>query len=381
MSMSKRFVAAGLCLFLSAAAAIYRAQSAPDMVATANTFLASLNQQQVAKVKYDLTHDERQNWFFTPVPRNGLPLKEMEQFQRPLAMAMLSAALSQRGFMKATTIMSLEQILRDNEAAARAAAAANPAPAGGTGRGGGGGGRGGGGGGINRDPELYFFTIFGAPSNDGPWGWRVEGHHVAVNVTMDKGKIISAGPTFFGSNPASVKEGPRQGLRVLGREEDLGRALFMALDPAQKKTALLDVKAPGDIITMNSKRVEFGTKTQYAMPANPEGLQASKLNSKQTEQLMAIIQEYTAGRTTAEYAAVTLAEIKKAGTDKIYFAWAGGEKLGDPHYYRVHGPTFLIEYDNTQNNANHVHSVFRDLRNDFGVDSLREHYKAAHGLD
>jgi hypothetical protein len=380
MKMSKRLVAVGLCLLLSTATAIYRAQTAPDMLAAANAFLVSLNQQQLSKVKYDLTHNERMNWFFTPVPRNGLPLKEMEQHQRHLAMAVLSSALSQRGFMKATTIMSLEQVLRDSEAAARAArgtAPANPPanpPAAGAARGAGGGG-------INRDPELYFFTIFGTPSNDGPWGLRVEGHHVAVNLTMDKGRIISAGPTFFGSNPASIKEGPRQGLRVLGREEDLGRSLFTSLDANQKKVALLDVKAPGDIITMNSKRVEIGTKAQYAMPATMEGLQASKLNAKQNEQLMALIQEYTAGRTSAEYAAVTMAEIKKAGVDKIYFAWAGGDKLGDPHYYRVQGPTFLIEYDNTQNNANHVHSVFRDLRNDFGVDTLKEHYKASHGLN
>jgi hypothetical protein len=116
------------------------------------------------------------------------------------------------------------------------------------------------------------------------------------------------------------------------------------------------------------------------MPANPEGLQSAKMTAKQREQLMAIIQEYTSGRTSAEYAAITLADIKKAGEGNIYFAWAGGEKLGDPHYYRVHGPTFLIEYDNTQNNANHVHSVFRDLKNDFGMDVLREHYKASHGL-
>ncbi len=371
MRISRRFLVIGLCLTASAAAAIYRAQTAPDMAAAANTFLVSLNAQQLSKVKYDLTHAERMNWFFTPVPRNGLPLKEMEPQQRHLAMSMLSAALSQKGFMKATTIMSLEQVLRDQEAAARGAAPANPTA---------GGGRGGGGGGITRDPELYFFTIFGTPSNDSAWGWRVEGHHVAVNITLDKGRIVSAGPTFFGSNPALVKEGPRQGLRVLGKEEDLGRGLLMSLDPSQKKLAVLDVKAPGDIITMNSKRVEFGTKAQYAMPAKPEGLPASKMNAKQMDQLMALIQEYTSGRTSADYAAITMADIRKAGVVNIYFAWAGGEKMGDPNYYRVHGPTFLIEYDNTQNGANHVHSVFRDLKNDFGVDTLREHYKTDHGL-
>jgi len=358
-----------LCLVASAATAIYHAQTAPDITTSANTFLASLNPQQLAKVKYDLTNEERLNWAFVPQARNGLPVKEMEQFQRPLAMAMLSAALSQRGFMKATTIMSLEQVLKDQEAGARAA---NPAPAANR--------AGGRGGGINRDPELYYFTIFGTPTIDGAWGWRVEGHHVAVNITMDKGRIVAASPTFFGSNPASIKDGPRKGLRVLGREEDLGRALLLSLDPAQKKVALIDVKAPGDIITMNSKRVEFGTNARFAMPAVPAGLPASKLNPKQTDQLLALIQEYTAGRTSADYAATTLAEIKKAGIEKIYFAWAGGEKMGDPHYYRVQGPTFLIEYDNTQNDANHVHSVYRDLKNDFGMDVLREHYKTDHGL-
>jgi hypothetical protein len=392
------------CLLVAGAAVTYfQAQTVPDLVSATNNFLVSLTPEQTAKVKYPFTHDERMNWWFIPRERNGLTFKELQPHQARLAFAMVSAALGQSGFQKATTIMSLEDVLRIQESGGgggggRGAGAPGAAPGGGRGvaaqgpqgpggapgggrgagapgQGGPGGGRGaaapggrGAGGGFNRDPELHYITIFGEPSNTGVWGWRLEGHHMSVNVTMDKGKFVASTPTFFGSNPAEVRDGPRRGLRALGPEEDLGRALLAALDADQKKVAILPGNAPNDILTGNTKKAEVSA---------PTGLQGSKMNSKQKDLLLNLIREY-AERNAAEASADTLNAIKKAGLDNVYFAWMGTETRGQAHYYRVQSPVFLIEYDNTQNNANHIHSVWRDLRNDWGIDVLAEHYKVAH---
>jgi hypothetical protein len=189
-------IAAMLCLVvLGMAATFYRAQTVPDLVGATNNFLVSLSPEQLAKVKYPFANEERMNWYFIPRDRNGLPFKEMQAHQQRLAFAMVNAALGQSGFQKVTTLMSLEDVLRQLE------------------QGGGAGGRGAGGrgGGFNRDPELHYITIFGEPSTTGTWGWRLEGHHMSVNVTMDKGKFAASTPTFFGSNPAEVRDGPRKG--------------------------------------------------------------------------------------------------------------------------------------------------------------------------
>jgi hypothetical protein len=364
MKISKRFVLLIVFLMASTATAFYQQiQSPPELVETANRFLAALNQAQLAKAKFDFAADDRFKFKFTPGDRTGLPLKEMEQDQRDLVYAMMAATLSQRGFIKASTIMSLEAILREVEGAARAAAAARGAGGGGQGRGGGRGGQP-----IVRDPELYYVSVFGQPALTGTWGWKVEGHHVAVNVTMNNGKIIASTPTFLGSNPAEVREGPRKGLRVLAREEDLARDLLMALDANQRKTAIFEAKALPDIVTGESREAKMGA---------PVGLQGSKMNSKQVQMLTAILEEY-AYRLSPDVAEETMKEVKKVGVGKLYFAWAGSEKRGEAHYYRIQGPDFVVEYDNTQNNANHIHSVWRDLKNDFGVDTLRQHYKTAH---
>jgi Protein of unknown function (DUF3500) len=352
MKISNRLVLLVVCLMASTGAAFYQSQATPELVQTANRFLAALNQEQLAKAKFDFAADDRFKFKFTPGDRTGLPLKAMEQHQRDLAFAMMAATLSQRGFIKASTIMSLEAILREVEGAR------------------GGGGQGGGGQEIVRDPELYYVSVFGQPSLTGTWGWKVEGHHVAVNVTMNNGKIIASTPTMFGSNPAEVREGPRKGLRVLAREEDLARELLMALDSDQKKTAIFEAKALPDIVTGESREPKMGA---------PIGLPASKMNSKQVQMLTTLLEEY-AYRMSPDVADETMKEVRKTGIAKLYFAWAGSEKRSEPHYYRIQGPDFVVEYDNTQNNANHIHSVWRNLKNDFGVDTLRQHYKTAHFL-
>jgi hypothetical protein len=344
----------GLVLLLAVSAvAAYKVQTVPEMVKAANNLLVTLSPEQSAKIKYPFNHQERMNFHFTPGPwngvgRQGLPFKEMKPDQVRLAHALLATGVSQRGYIKATTIMSLEEVLRVAEAGGR--------------------------GGFVRDPDNYFFAIFGEPSETGMWGFRIEGHHLTLNFTIDKGKVVSYTPNFMGSNPAEVRTGPRTGLRVLAVEEDLGRTLVTSLDEGQRKVAVLPGNAPGDIRTGENLNI---TNLPNFDINKPTGLPASKLNAKQQETLMAIIEEY-AYRMPIELAEVTMAESTKPGLDKIFFTWQGGMERGNLHYYRIHGPSFLIEFNNTQNQGNHVHSVWRDLRNDFGRDVLREHLQTAH---
>jgi len=286
---------------------------------------------------------ERLNWHFIPKDRPGLSIKEMTSAQRLLAHALLSSGLSRQGYMKATTIMSLEQVLQDLEGPGRR---------------------------FPRDPELYHISIFGTPGPKTTWGLRFEGHHLSMNFTLIGGEMVIGTPSFMGTNPAEIKEGPRKGLRVLGPEEDLGRALVKSLSKAQLKSAVIATEAPADVIT--------GAALTVA-PLKKEGLQVTRMNVDQVQILRKLIREYVF-RNRPEVAQLDLEKIENAGIETILFAWAGGMEKGDGHYYRVQGPTFLLEYDSTQNGANHVHAVWRDFKNDFGLDLLRQHYeKLPHG--
>jgi hypothetical protein len=330
-------------LFACAAAltaAYLRTKSTTTMAGAAGNFLAALTPDQKAKATFKMDDPERVNWHFVPRERKGLPLREMEPYQQALAHAFLAAGLSQKGYIKASNIISLEEILKIQEKDTQG----------------------------RRDAGKYYFTVFGDPLDGGTWGWRVEGHHLALNYTVVKGQAVATSPSFFGANPAEVKSGPRKGLRALAREEDLARELLLSLDPKQKSVAVIDPAAPKDILTYNKRKVD---------PAAPKGIAASKLNKKQQELLMALIEEY-AGNMPEDLAAVRMDAARKAGLEKIHFAWAGGAERGQGHYYVVQAPTFLVEYDNTQNDANHIHSVWRDFRGDFGDDLLLSHYQVMH---
>jgi hypothetical protein len=309
------------------------------MCEAANRFLAALTPEQRAKVTFSFEDAERSNWFFVPIERKGLPLREMSAYQKHLAMALVNAGLSQSGFIKAVTIMSLEDVLRIQEKDN----------------------------GERRNPEKYYFSIFGTPSEAGTWGYRVEGHHISQNYTVVNGKVVDA-PSFFGDNPAMVKEGPRAGLRVLAAEEDLGRELITSLDAEQRKVAIVDEKAPGEILTSNSR--------QAALKGQASGISAAKMTATQFAKLNDLLGEY-ANNLPEQAAQYRMEQIKKAGKN-ISFAWAGGLNKGDPHYYRIQTAAFLIEYDDTQNGANHIHTVWRDFTGDFGADLLKEHYQASH---
>ena len=220
-----------------------------------------------------------------------------------------------------------------------------------------------------RDPENYFVAIFGDPGSGGPWAWRFEGHHLSLNFSSPSGEMTVTGPAFMGTNPALVETGEKAGWRPLGREEDMARALVVALDDEQRDMAIIASEAPRDIITGNDREARL---------EGFEGIPASRLDDAQRDLLFGVIAEYV-GNMESESARAWTARIgTEVALDDIWFAWAGSVEAGEGHYYRIHSPAFLIEYDNTQNDANHVHSVWRDLENDFGGDALARHYEGGH---
>jgi Protein of unknown function (DUF3500) len=327
--------------FLGALAAAEK--SSATMTGAATRFLAGLSSDQRQQATFPFDGAERTNWHYIPRERKGLPLKQMADAQRALARDLLKSGLSQRGYLTATAIMDLETILGDLEQRTNSSERR-----------------------IVRDPELYFFSVFGAPSARDAWGWRVEGHHISLNFTVVNGTLVAGTPSFFGTNPAEVPDGPKKGMRILAQEEDAGRALLLALDPAQRAKATIEAAAPNDIVTTNKVKAD---------PLSPVGVPAREMTAAQRDLLMRLVEVYTSSM-ASDIAADRMAKIKKAGADTIAFAWAGGAEHGQKHYYRVQGPSFLIEYDNTQNDANHIHSVWRDFDGDFGRDLLREHVKS-----
>ncbi len=309
-----------------------------DMLTAADAFLASLSPAQRSKAVFTFEDAERLNWHFVPRARRGLPLKEMSAEQQGLARGILRAGLSQRGYLTASTIIELELVLREM--------GENP---------------------TFRDPELYYFSVFGTPSRTAPWGFRAEGHHLSLNFTLVRDTLIATAPAFFGANPAEVRSGARRGLRALANEEDIGRELVLALDERQRARALISTDAPRDIVTGNAARVE---------PLSPIGIRATELRPEQGAILVRLLDVYL-GRMAEPLAARRRAALERTDFAQVAFAWAGSTRRGEAHYYRIQGPSFLVEYDNTQNGANHIHTVWRDFDGDFGRDLLREHYRSA----
>lgn len=318
-------------------------EAAKEMADAAKVWLQALSAEQKAQATYKLTAEERENWHFIPKPfegeemRIGLTLKDMAPQQRHLAYALLSTGLSHRGYLTSTQIMSLEHVLWEMEQDAK------------------------------RDTEMYYFTVFGEPGAKA-WGWKMEGHHLSLNFTIADGKVTSVTPSFFASNPGKIPKGQRKGLQVLAREENVARRLVQSLNDEQRAKAIVEEKAPRDILTAAESTVES---------LGDAGIAQSALNEEQQQNLQQLIRVYVK-RTRDKVARDELAKIEEAGLDKIIFAWAGGTEKGDPHYYRVQGPTFLLEYANTQNDASHVHAVWRDFDGDFGRDVLKEHYQKHH---
>ena len=312
-----------------------------DMAKKASVFLQTLSENQRAKIQFGFNEEERYNWHYIPKSRKGLTLNEMTGQQSKDAFALLRTVLSDTGFNKANSIIQLENVLREVESRSSTD--------------------------TYRDPGNYFFSIFGNPAADAIWGWRLEGHHLSFNFSSEDNRLVSGTPSFLGSNPAVVLSGTEKGKYILKDEADLGFALLHSLNKEQKDKAIISNEAPGDILTAASRN---------AIIKEPKGILYNELESPQQKIFMQLLSIYI-HRYTRSFAEVMMKEIEEAGLNNLRFAWAGDQQpgVGHPHYYRIQGPTIIIEYDNTQNNANHIHTVIRDLKNDFGGDELLKHYK------
>lgn len=315
------------------------AVEASTRVKAAMDFINALDGSQKSKALFDFNDEERYNWHFIPREREGLDLRNMNEAQKVKAFGLLNTFLSDQGVAKAKSIMQLEIILKALE---------NLPPEN-----------------DRRHPEKYYFSIFGQPSDTKPWGWRLEGHHLSINFTSVTGEVTVT-PAFWGANPANVPSGDKKGMRILKDEEDLGRALVKLLNPSQQKVAIIMEDAPDDVVTGADRKASLEKFS---------GLKFTEMNAAQ-QTLVQQILDLVFSNVTPDIAKAQMKVMQEAGgMDALYFAWAGSLEVGARHYYRVHGPTILIEYDNTQNDANHIHFVWRDLTNDFGEDLLAKHYK------
>jgi len=336
------------CLLLVLAAMACLPAHAQAMRQAAERLLAAAPDAARAKMSRPFEDHDRVDWHYTPRSRNGASLKELDARGREAVHALLKTALSAAGYRKAVNIIELELVLREVETF-----------------------------GLMRDPERYHLTIYGRPDAKAAWGWRFEGHHLSLNFTLAGDRAAADAPSFFGANPATVpnnaKFGAKQGMRALAAEEDQARALLDSLNEAQRREALFDARTYGEIVTGNADKVDPASDA-----LRPAGIAAAKLDEKQRALLLKLIDVY-AGSFEASLAQARRARVRDGGVENIRFGWAGATERGKPHYYRIQGPQFLIEYDASQNEGNHAHTVWRDFRGDFGRDLLRQHYALARG--
>jgi Protein of unknown function (DUF3500) len=316
-----------------------RPAAGDQMVTAAEQFIDSLSPELRKKATFEFDDPHRTAWYFTPQQdrdrnptRKGVRFEELDDKQKEKALALLRAGTSTKGYEQATTIMSLEAILRDVEKKVA----------------------------MVRNPNWYFVSVFGKPAKTGKWGWRIEGHHLSVNFTIDRGNVESPTPFLFGANPATVKGGDRAGLRAIPEVEDRVKELIQSLDGEQKKLAHRDKHFP-----------EIAENTSAAKIGDPVGIPGAKLNDKQRDLLTKLLEAY-AGRMPGDVAAAEMKAVKDAGIEKVHFAYSGEPEAGKAYTYQVQGPTFVVQFLNVQadgsgNPANHIHSVWRRLPSDFGL--------------
>ncbi|WP_083745257.1 DUF3500 domain-containing protein [Variovorax sp. KK3] len=319
-------------------------RAAQAMTTAARALLDATPAPQQAQLLQPLTLEARGDWNYTPRSRPGIAFKSMDKAQRDAAQALLAAALSAPGLVKVQSIIALEIALREIESF-----------------------------GFSRDPENYAFAFFGAPDAKAPWGWRIEGHHLSLHFTLADGQVVATLPQFLGANPAQVPRdiaaqgGPRKGERALGEEEDRAFALLNALTAAQRRQAVFSDRPFGDIVTRNAALLE---------PLAPVGIAFSGMDAAQQALLLRIV-ESLASVAESSLAQQRLERVRAGGLDGIRFGWAGATERGQPHYWRIQGARFLIEWDNS--GGNHIHNVWRDFEGDWGRDALGDHYRRARG--
>jgi Protein of unknown function (DUF3500) len=316
-----------------------RPQATPwvAMAHAVGTFVAALETDTRQRAMVPFNDPERFNWHYVPRRRSGLPLKAMTEAERAAAHQLLRVALSAEGYRKAVDIMRLEDVLRHTEWL-----------------------------GLSRDPDHYAFSIFSLPQRMFPLDWRVEGHHLSLNDTLATDHAGAVTPAFMGANPAEVRTGALKGLRVLGREQDVAFELWHSLDAAQRQRTRIATASLGDIVSGPGRADRLRT---------PQGLPVAAMHAAQRNRLWRLLEAYL-HTMRPDIAELYVRGIREAGMNQRHFAWAGGLQPGHAHDYRVHGPTVLIEDDNTQHDANRIHTVWHDLRNDFGLDLLHAHYES-----
>lgn len=330
-------LAAVAVLFAAVRVAARPARSA-EMTRAAAAFLDSLDAKLRERAVFRFEDAERKNWAFVPKDRLGVPLSALTDLQKNLLRRLLSSALSEQGLKKVDGVIALEGVLRELEGSAI------------------------------RDPEKYYVTVFGTPDGAKPWGWRYEGHHLALNFCSITDDVVSVTPLFLGANPGEVEKGPRSGLRLLTQEEDLARTLVTALDDEQRPLASPPAEVPADVLLGPGRAASF---------QNPQGIPGAALREEQQALLMSIVEHY-ARDLQPDAAEAQMKSIRENGPEKLFFLYLGGTGPREPHYWRVQGTGFAIELDNTQNGANHPHTLWRDFKNDFGEDLLRQHLQQDH---
>ncbi len=318
--------------------------TARELTAATQVWLDGLDESQRDKAIFPFEMPERFVWAYTPGTREGLAIRDMNPDQRAASSAVVAAAMSSRTAGEIAAIIALETVLGELEQA------------------------GGRSGWMRRDPELYWLAVFGTPGSKEPWSWRVGGHHIAIHVTVADDRVIGTTPSFLGANPAIIPSGSRAGEATLPGEEELARALLAELTPHERGAAVVDDVAPADILT--------GTGRVADVRSVPTGVRHADLGEPRQAALERLIRHYVT-RMRPEIAEPAWERLVD-GLGDVTFAWAGSDAPGRGHYYAVRGPRFVIEYDNTQNDANHIHAVWRDLDNDWGEDALANHIATAH---
>jgi plasmid stabilization system protein ParE len=319
--------------------------TAGELSRAVRAWLDGLDGGQLDRATFPFETPERFAWAYTPdPPREGLPLGALRPEQRVAADAILAAATSARTAGEVAAIVALERILGEME---RATGRVGP----------------------RRDPDRYWLAVFGEPGRAAPWSWRIGGHHVTVHLTVADDEVIGATPSFLGANPAVVPSGSLAGRRTLPGEEDLARAALAALTPAERRLTIVDPVAPSDILSGTGRHADVGSV--------PIGIRHADLGPLARAALERLVRHYL-DRARPDVADAAWDRIVAAGIGDVTFAWSGSDVPGRGHYYAVRGPSFVIEYDNTQNEANHVHAVWRELGNDWGEDLLAEHLGVTH---
>ena len=330
---TRRTVLAAAALLPFGAASAQTVDAAQRVAEAANRFLASLDDAQRRRALIAFESDNRLDWHYVPRSRAGLSLGEMQSAQAAAARALFATVLNDDGLRLLDGVRLLEGVLREQQ-------------------------------GSFRDPDRYFVSLFGTPGRF-PWGWRFEGHHLSLNVTLPAPGHVAVTPFFAGAHPATVRDGPHRGFRLLGASEDLARQIMAGLTAPQRQAAIIADRSFGEIVASPQRERDLG---------QARGLEFGQMDGVQRTLVEALMDRFL-DTLAPDLRAAQKRRAMDQGLAAFRFAWAGSLTAGEAHYFRIHGPATLIEHDNTQNGANHVHAVWRDLAADFGTDALADHYR------